>query len=218
MVTAGPTREPVDPVRYMSNRSSGKMGYAIAEAARDAGADVILLSGPVNLRRPVGIEVIDIETAEDLYRTTHANIDDVDLFIAAAAVADYRPAHIADKKIKKSESEMTINLVRNRDTLATVSALEKRPFCVGFAAETDEVAAYAKNKLENKKLDMIVANKVGDGVGFDSDDNTVEVFWGSGSKRFPTETKSSLAIQLVRLIAQRFAVASVGESASTATK
>jgi len=218
MVTAGPTREPIDPVRYITNRSSGKMGYAIAEAARDAGADVILLSGPVNLQKPADIQVIDIETAEDLYRAAHASIDDVDLFIATAAVADYRAAHIADNKIKKSESALTIELVRNPDTLATVSALDKRPFCVGFAAETDQVAAYAKNKLEKKKLDMIVANKVGENLGFDSDDNALEVFWENGSKRFPTATKSSLAIQLVRLIAEHFAIAAVGESPSTISK
>lgn len=204
MVSAGPTREPIDPVRYISNRSSGKMGYAIAEAARDAGARVILLSGPVNLGPPDGIELVNIETAQQLYDAAHENVSDADIFIAAAAVADYRPAEPARSKIKKSDDAMSLSLEKAPDTLAAISGLADRPFCVGFAAETNNVSDYARKKLEKKKLDMIVANEVGANLGFDADDNTVEVFWEGGSKRFPTAAKSTLAVQLVRLIAEHY--------------
>ena len=204
MISAGPTREALDPVRYITNRSSGKMGYAMAEAARDAGANVILLSGPVNLERPTGMTVIDIESADDLAQAAHDNAASADLFIAAAAVADYKPAQAADRKMKKSDEEMTIDLVRTPDTLAQVSALAKRPFCVGFAAETNDVREYAAKKMAKKNLDMIIANQVGEGLAFDQDDNAVHVMWGGGEQAFPTTSKRDLAVQLVKLIADRY--------------
>lgn len=204
MVTAGPTREAIDPVRYITNRSSGKMGYALAQAALDAGARVILVSGPVNLEPPAGAEVHRIESAKDLFAATHKHIDDVDIFIGAAAVADYRPEKTSAHKIKKSQAEMSIELVRAPDTLASVARLENAPFTVGFAAETDRVRDYARGKLQNKKLDMIVANKVGQNLGFETDDNAVEVFWRDGEKAFPRAAKSELARDLVALIAERY--------------
>jgi phosphopantothenoylcysteine decarboxylase/phosphopantothenate--cysteine ligase len=178
LVTAGPTREPIDPVRYITNRSSGKMGYAIAGAAAEQGA-----------RR--------VKTAEQMYAATHEHMDGVDIFIAAAAVSDYRPAEAAGQKIKKSAETMSIDLVRSPDILASVAALEDAPFTVGFAAETENVREYALGKLTNKKLDMIVANRVGDEHGFDSDDNAVDIYWQSGEESFPTTAKTALASQIV---------------------
>lgn len=204
MVTAGPTREAIDPVRYISNRSSGKMGYSVAEAARDAGAKVILISGPVNLPRPAGMDIIDIVSADQLLAAARKNIDGVDIFIAAAAVADYQPKQASANKIKKTDAHMSIDLVKAPDTLAVISALPQRPFCVGFAAETEKVKEYAKAKLSRKKLDMIVANKVGDNLGFDCDDNAVMVLWRTGDKSFPTTAKSSLAVELIELISERY--------------
>jgi len=204
MVTAGPTREAIDPVRYISNRSSGKMGYEVAVAARDAGARVILVSGPVNLARPVGIEVINIESAAQLLAAVQDNIEEVDIFIAAAAVADYQPQQARDNKIKKTDSHMTLDLVKAPDTLATISALANRPFCVGFAAETEKVSEYARGKLNRKKLDMIIANKVGADLGFDCDENAVEVFWRAGGKKYPKTSKAELATELVGLISERY--------------
>jgi phosphopantothenoylcysteine decarboxylase/phosphopantothenate--cysteine ligase len=205
MVTAGPTREAIDPVRYITNRSSGKMGYHVAEAARDAGARVILISGPVSLARPEGMDIIEIESAEQLLAAAKDNIDSVDIFVAAAAVADYQPEQRQKNKIKKNESRMAIDLVKAPDTLATISALAERPFCVGFAAETEKVREYALGKLAKKKLDMIIANKVGANLGFDSDENAVEVFWRTGEKKFPTSSKFTLAAELVELISERYA-------------
>ncbi len=205
LITAGPTREPIDPVRYISNRSSGKMGYAIARAAAAQGARVILISGPVSLDEPHGVEVVQVQTAEEMYRATHAHVGQADIFIAAAAVADYRPAATAEQKIKKTEAEMSIALVRSADILASVAALEDGPFTVGFAAETNDVEKYARGKLLRKKLDMIVANRVGRDCGFDVDDNTVEVFWDGGEHAFPTAAKTELASQIIELVADRYA-------------
>lgn len=204
IVTAGPTREAIDPVRYITNRSSGKMGYCMAEAARDAGAEVILISGPVSLPRPQGVNIIDIESATQLLAAAHDNVGNTDIFIAAAAVADYQPEEIKQQKIKKSDARMSIEFIKAPDTLASVSALPQRPFCVGFAAETENVKNYAKAKMQRKNLDMIIANKVGANLGFDCDDNSVEVFWPGGSKKFPIATKSSLAVDLVNLISERY--------------
>ena len=215
MVTAGPTREAIDPVRYITNRSSGKMGYRVAEAARDAGARVILVTGPVNLARPEGMDVIEIESAEQLFAAAHEHIADVDIFIAAAAVADYQPEQRHENKIKKTESHMSIELVKAPDTLAAISALPERPFCVGFAAETEKVSEYARGKLARKKLDMIIANKVGANLGFDCDENTVEVFWRTGERKFPTTSKSALAAELIELISERYED-SVGKPAAIA--
>jgi phosphopantothenoylcysteine decarboxylase/phosphopantothenate--cysteine ligase len=205
MVTAGPTREPIDPVRYITNRSSGKMGFEIARAAKDAGANVILISGPVSLNEPAGIERVRVETAEQMFAAAHEHIHGVDIFIAAAAVSDYRPLKRQQKKIKKTESAMQLDLVKSPDTLASVAKLADRPFTVGFAAETDQVRKYALAKLEDKDLDMIVANKVGADRGFDCDDNAVDVYWRGGEQGFPMAAKAELAGNLIQLIADRYA-------------
>ena len=204
LVTAGPTREPIDPVRYITNRSSGKMGYAMARAARAHGARVILVSGPVALDPPYGVDLHAVETAEQMYAKTHALIDDVDVFIAAAAVSDYRPAGSHTKKIKKTADTMSLELVRSPDILASVASLDPAPFTVGFAAETHDVETYAKAKLDNKRLDMIVANRVGADCGFDFDDNTVTVYWPGGEQAFAEAAKTELAEDLVALIAERY--------------
>ena len=204
LVTAGPTREPIDPVRYITNRSSGKMGYAVAAAAAAQGAKVILVSGPVSLTEPAGIELVHVKTAEQMYSATHERVGDVDIFIAAAAVSDYRPTDAAKQKIKKHEETMSIDLVRSKDILASVAALDAAPFTVGFAAETEKVRDYALGKLKDKKLDMIVANRVGDDCGFDRDDNTVEVYWQSGERAFTKAAKTELAYKIVQLVAERF--------------
>jgi len=204
VITAGPTREPIDPVRYITNRSSGKMGYAMARAAAAQGADVLLISGPVNLPNPPGVEVRNVLSAQDMYDMTHECIGDSDIFIAAAAVADYRPASLQEQKIKKHDESMSLDLVRCPDILASVAQLEAAPFTVGFAAETENVDDYARSKLEKKNLDMIIANRVGNDCGFDSDDNSVNVFWEDGEQRFPVARKAELAHDLVDLIARRF--------------
>ena len=204
VITAGPTREPIDPVRYISNRSSGKMGYAMARAAIAQEAEVVLISGPVNLPEPAGAEVRSVLSAQDMYEAAHHAMEDADIFISAAAVADYRPADIKEQKIKKNDESMSIDLVRCPDILASVAALDAGPFTVGFAAETEKVDDYARAKLEKKKLDMIIANRVGDDCGFDTDDNSVSVFWSDGERRFPTARKSELARNLIELVAQRF--------------
>ena len=206
LVTAGPTREAIDPVRYITNRSSGKMGYAIAAAARALGAHVTLVTGPVVLEEPRGIDVHKVETAEEMYAATHERIADSDIFIAAAAVSDYRPADRAEQKIKKTNDTMSLDLVRSPDILASVAALDDAPFTVGFAAETENVREYALGKLENKRLDMIIANRVGSDCGFDYDDNAAEALWGGGERTFPQMPKTELAYELVTLIAERFAL------------
>ncbi|HSG59410.1 MAG TPA: bifunctional phosphopantothenoylcysteine decarboxylase/phosphopantothenate--cysteine ligase CoaBC [Woeseiaceae bacterium] len=211
LVTAGPTREPIDPVRYISNRSSGKMGYAIASAAAAQGARVILVSGPVALPTPAGVELVSVTTAAEMYSATHEQIDGVDIFVGAAAVADYRPAEPSRKKIKKHDETLHVELVRTEDILASVAALETAPFTVGFAAETENDREYALGKLENKGLDMIVANRVGDDSGFDRDDNAAQVYWRGGERDFPTAAKAELADGIVQLVAERFA-ASRGEA------
>ena len=204
VITAGPTREPIDPVRYISNRSSGKMGYAMARAAAAQGADVVLISGPVNLPDPPGVEVRNVTTAQEMNDAAHDCAGAADIFIAAAAVADYRPASVKEQKIKKNDVSMTLDLVRCPDILASIADLDAGPFTVGFAAETEKVDEHARSKLEKKNLDMIIANRVGNDCGFDRDDNTVSVFWGDGEKRFPKAQKSALARDLIELIAQRY--------------
>ena len=204
VITAGPTREPIDPVRYISNHSSGKMGYALATAARDAGASVVLVSGPVNLPAPAGIEVRDVVTAEDMLRTSTGAVDEgCDLFIATAAVADYRPENFASDKIKKSSESMALPLIRNPDTLATIAGRLDAPFTVGFAAETSDVARYAKGKMQRKKLRMVVANDVSvPGLGFNSENNAVTVFWPNGQETIGPDTKKAIASRLVVLIGE----------------
>lgn len=222
LITAGPTREAIDPVRYISNHSSGKMGYALAGAARDAGANVILLSGPVDLAAPEGVEVVPIETAEELYAATHDRVAAADIFIAAAAVADYRPSSVAQDKIKKTQSDLSIDLVRNPDVLASVAKIADGPFTVGFAAETERLRDHALKKLKAKRLDMIIANEVGGGKAFGRDENAVHVFWSKGEREFPTRSKSQLAKELIELIVERYADgyggATVTELPSLATK
>jgi phosphopantothenoylcysteine decarboxylase/phosphopantothenate--cysteine ligase len=204
IVTAGPTREALDPVRYITNRSSGKMGYAMAAAARARGAKVTLISGPVSIPEPRGVDLIRVETAQEMHTATHERIGEADIFIAAAAVSDYRAADAASQKIKKTKDTMSLELVRSPDILASVAALHDAPFTVGFAAETNNVRNYALAKLENKSLDMIVANRVGRDCGFDHDDNAADVLWRGGERRFTKMAKTELAHELVDQITERY--------------
>jgi len=212
MITAGPTREPIDPVRFISNRSSGRMGYALAAAARDAGARVLLVSGPVSIPAPGGVERIDVETAKQMFAAVHERIEAVDIFIGAAAVADYQAAAVAAGKMKKSEAGLTLELKKNPDILASVARLAQRPFTIGFAAETDRLREYALGKLEQKNLDMIVANLVGRNRGFETERNAVEVYWPGGERKFPETGKPALARQLITLIAERYAASVAGRA------
>jgi phosphopantothenoylcysteine decarboxylase/phosphopantothenate--cysteine ligase len=183
------------------------MGYALAEAARAAGATVTLVSGPVSLAAPAGVEVVPVQTANDMLQAAAAEVDrGADLFIATAAVADYRPVSRADQKMKKSRESLSLELVRNPDTLATIAARENAPFTVGFAAETTDVAHYAMDKMKRKKLGMIVANDVSaPGIGFNSDDNAVTVFWPGGQQAIGPAAKRDIATALIALIADRMA-------------
>jgi len=205
VITAGPTREPIDPVRYISNHSSGKMGYALASAASAAGAEVTLISGPVALDAPVGVERHFVTTAQEMLDVSSEAVDKgCDLFIATAAVADYRPDFCADDKIKKSSDAMNVALVRNPDTLATIAGRADAPFTVGFAAETRDLERYALDKMSRKHLNMIVANDVSaPGLGFNSDDNAVTVFWPGGRESLGPESKTSLSRRLIALIANQ---------------
>jgi phosphopantothenoylcysteine decarboxylase/phosphopantothenate--cysteine ligase len=205
LLTAGPTRERIDPVRFISNRSSGKMGFALAAAARDAGAEVTLIAGPCSCATPPGVRRVDVESAADMLRATLANLDGVDIFVATAAVADYRPANPVESKIKKTSESMDIKMERTVDILATVAARSPRPFVVGFAAETDSVEQYARQKLLKKNLDMIAANEVGHDKVFEKDDNALLVLWRDGRQELPHAPKVTLARDLVALIAERFA-------------
>ena len=204
LITAGPTREAIDPVRYITNHSSGKMGYAIAQAAAKLGADVTLISGPVNLATPQQVQRIDVESASDMYQTVMQHAQSHDVFISCAAVADYRPQIVADQKIKKTDDseQMTLTMVKNPDIVASVAAMtEHRPFTVGFAAETQDVEKYARNKLINKNLDMICANDVSvAGQGFNSNDNALTVYWQGGEQALPLSSKAELARALMLLI------------------
>lgn len=205
LITAGPTREAIDPVRFLSNRSSGKMGYALARAAVDEGADVILVSGPVCLQPPPSVTVSLCQSAEDMYQQVMSHIKDQDIFIANAAVADYRLEAIAPQKIKKSTETMTLKLVKNPDILSAVAALDQKPFCVGFAAETHDLEQNARNKLTDKNLDMIAANSVeGAESGFDVDHNALSIFWSDGSQQLPRQSKSLIARQLIAIIAEKY--------------
>lgn len=202
LITAGPTREAIDPVRYISNHSSGKMGFALAEAAAEAGALVTLIAGPVALRTPERVTRVDVESAQQMFDAVMARCADSDIFIAAAAVADYRPERVAADKIKKqSAQEMTLTLVRNPDIVAAVAQGRPKPFTVGFAAETQRVREYARDKLERKNLDMIVANDVAEpGIGFNSDHNAVTVLWRDGEMDIGQRSKTLVARELIMLI------------------
>ncbi|MCL4155349.1 UNVERIFIED_CONTAM: hypothetical protein GTU68_065972 [Idotea baltica] len=204
VITAGPTQEPIDPVRFIGNRSSGKMGFAMASAAFEAGADVILIAGPVSLATPSGVTRIDVETAEQMHDAVAA-IASIDLFVGCAAVADYRPEHYQDLKIKKDNGQKQfISLVENTDIITTVAKRKPSPFVVGFAAETDKLADYAQEKMRQKGLDMVAANQVGKGLGFSVDTNALQVFWRQGSAVLPEALKSHLARDLMRLIIERY--------------
>jgi len=203
MITAGPTRERIDPVRFITNRSSGKMGFAVAEAAREAGAEVVLVSGPVNVATPPGVRRVDVETAEQMMNAVNEHVADTDIFIAAAAVSDYRPVQCASEKIKKTSDSLSLTLSRTTDILATVAARAPRPFVVGFAAETQNVERNALAKLEGKRLDMIAANQVGDNLAFDCEDNALTVYWPGGKQDLGHAPKRQLAAALVSLIAER---------------
>ncbi len=212
LMTVGPTREAIDPVRFIGNRSSGKMGYALAEALRACGALVTLVAGPTSAAAPLGIARVDIESALEMEAAVMARAAHCDLFIATAAVADYRPALASNSKLKKEAEEMTLQLVRNPDILSRVAALPRPPFTVGFAAETDDLEGYARGKLEAKGLSMMAANRVGDGsVGFESDENALLCLWPDGGRReLPLMSKPALATALADLIAERYAAQSAG--------
>ena len=204
LVTAGPTREAIDPVRYLSNRSSGKMGYAVAAAAAEAGARVVLVSGPVALAPPPRVERVSVETADEMRREILARTEGCDIFVAVAAVADYRPVETVGHKIKREAERLTLTLERTTDILAAVARLPCRPFIVGFAAETDELEANALKKLRAKGLDMVAANWVGqEGGGFESEENALSVYWEGGGRALPRARKAELGRALVELIAER---------------
>ncbi|MEM7400676.1 MAG: bifunctional phosphopantothenoylcysteine decarboxylase/phosphopantothenate--cysteine ligase CoaBC [Pseudomonadota bacterium] len=206
MITAGPTQEPIDPVRFISNRSSGKMGYALAEAAYDAGAKVQLISGPVAIQAPKGIEFVSISTAQDMFEAVQTSIKDQQIFISCAAVADYRPVSKQPEKIKKLHDDLSVELVRNPDIIMEVAKLDEKPFAVGFAAETRELEKYALQKLERKRLDMIAGNDVSDqSIGFDSAENALEIYWAGGHCSLERDTKTKIARRLISLIAERYA-------------
>jgi phosphopantothenoylcysteine decarboxylase / phosphopantothenate---cysteine ligase len=202
LITAGPTREPIDPVRFISNRSSGKMGFAVAQAARAAGAEVVMICGPVALATPPGIRRIDVESAADMLAAVQAEARPDDIFISTAAVADYRPAQAATQKIKKTEESLALQMARTTDIIGTLAAGQQRPaFVVGFAAETDTVEQNARTKMLRKNLDMIAANEVGHDKAFDCADNELIVLWRTGRKLLPRNAKTQLARELIELIA-----------------
>lgn len=207
LITAGPTREAIDPVRYLSNHSSGKMGFALARACVDAGALTTLIAGPVSLPTPARVQRVDVVSAQAMFDAVMAAINETDIIIAAAAVADYRPVTVATDKIKKQAADaLTLELVKNPDIIASVAASGRAVFTVGFAAETQQVAQYARDKMQRKKLDMIVANDVSQpGIGFSSDDNAATVFWQNGEQVFPAMSKQQLAQNIIQRIATQVA-------------
>ncbi|HET8729485.1 MAG TPA: bifunctional phosphopantothenoylcysteine decarboxylase/phosphopantothenate--cysteine ligase CoaBC [Moraxellaceae bacterium] len=202
VITAGPTREALDPVRYISNHSSGKMGFALAAAAAEAGARVTLVAGPVHLPTPSRVTRINVTSALEMLAAVEQAVDAADIFIATAAVADYRPLHVAGQKIKKSADTLSVEMVKNPDIVATVASRSPRPFVLGFAAETEKVVEHARDKLVRKRLDMIACNDVARGdIGFQSDDNAVTVLWADGERTLGKASKSAIARQLVELVA-----------------
>ena len=221
LITAGPTQEAIDPVRYISNKSSGKMGFAIAEAAIQLGARVTLIAGPVSLSCSDSIQRIDVVTAEQMHKAAITAASDSDVFISVAAVSDYRIEKIAEQKIKKNDEQMQLTLIRNPDILKSVSHMQDRPFCVGFAAETDQVREHALGKLERKSLDMIAANHVAqaDNPVFGSDTNALDVYWAGsdGHKHIASANKSVVARALLELIAQRLTASALSRTATNTT-
>ena len=206
VIDAGPTYEDIDPVRFLGNRSSGKMGFAIAEACIEEGANVILIAGPVALATPAGVaRRVDVRSALQMRDAVMKAIDEADIFIATAAVADWRVAGYSLRKIKKGASGAPVlELVENPDILAEVAARNPRPFVVGFAAETDHVIEHAREKLERKKLDMLAANHVDENLGIGADDNALELIWPGGSETLPRASKAELAKTLVARIAMHY--------------
>ncbi|MEH0690628.1 bifunctional phosphopantothenoylcysteine decarboxylase/phosphopantothenate--cysteine ligase CoaBC [Vibrio cholerae] len=209
LITAGPTREAIDPVRYISNHSSGKMGFALAGEAAALGARVTLIAGPVSLSTPSGVTRIDVQSAQEMYDAALEHARSHDVFIGCAAVADYRPHQVATQKIKKTDQSdaMSIEMVKNPDIVASVAALnEHRPFTVGFAAETQDVAHYAKSKLAKKNLDLICANDVSvAGQGFNSNDNAITVYWKEGEQSLTLASKQDIATQILTIINDKLA-------------
>ncbi|MEW6331478.1 MAG: bifunctional phosphopantothenoylcysteine decarboxylase/phosphopantothenate--cysteine ligase CoaBC [Pseudomonadota bacterium] len=204
LVTAGPTWEAIDPVRGLTNRSSGKMGYAVAQAAMEAGARVTLISGPTALPDPERVHTLRVESAQEMLNAVNDHIADADIFIAVAAVADYRPARTADGKIKKTQEKLTLELERTPDILASVAARRPAPFTVGFAAETENLEQYARRKLEAKKLDLVAANRVGEDYGFIADENSLLLVERESVTELPLQPKTKLARALIRHIATRY--------------
>lgn len=205
MVTAGPTWEAIDPVRGLTNKSSGKMGYAVAQAAMEAGARVILVSGPVALPEPERMQVVRVISAQEMHDAVHAHVSTAHIFIGVAAVADYRPAQPAPQKIKKSAEHLTLELVRNPDILASVATLERRPFTVGFAAETENIENNARKKLTDKNLDLVCANRVGVvDSGFNADTNSLLLIDATGVTALPAADKSQLARALIHHISRKY--------------
>ncbi len=207
LITAGPTRERIDPVRFISNRSSGKMGFAVAQAAREAGAEVVLVTGPVSLPTPMGVRRVDVESAADMLTAVLREVAGTDIFISTAAVADYRPAAPVEQKIKKTSDTLDVAMERTVDVLATVAARPERPFVVGFAAETESVEQHARTKLMKKNLDMIAANEVGHDKAFDCEDNQLVVLWRNGREDLGSASKLTLARRLISLIARSYEAA-----------
>jgi len=205
LITAGPTREAIDPVRYISNHSSGRQGYALAIAAMEAGADVILISGPTQLAPPDRISLIDVVSARNMHEAVMSNIENCDIFIGVAAVADFRPSHYTEQKIKKHGQDIAhIELTLNPDIVASVANAKPKPFTVGFAAETENLDVYAKEKLIKKNLDMVIANDVSDArIGFNSEDNATTIFWEGGQSILPLMSKQQISIKIINLIAEQ---------------
>ena len=206
LITAGPTQEPIDPVRFITNRSSGKMGYSLAEAAIESGAKVTLISGPVNLKPPTNCNLVEIKTAKEMYESVMHHIKGMDVYIGTAAVSDYSPAHINESKLKKdgSNAAMTLQLIENQDILKSVSELNDRPYVVGFAAETEDLIENAEKKLKNKKLDLIVANDVSDKeIGFDSDQNEVTLITHKGKELIQRQNKKKISKKIIDFISKR---------------
>ena len=216
LITAGPTRERIDPVRFISNRSSGKMGFAVAQAAREAGATVVLVAGPVSLATPAGVTRVDVESAADMLSAVLRELPGTDIFISTAAVADYRPAQAATQKIKKSSETLDLSMERTTDVLATVAARPERPFVIGFAAETEAVEQNARTKLMKKNLDMIAANEVGHDKAFDCEDNQLVVLTRSGRHDLGRAGKLTLARALIALVAQESAARGSARKRGTA--
>jgi len=204
VVTAGPTQEAIDPVRFVGNRSSGKMGFALAEAFVRQGAEVVLVSGPVALSTPPGVRRINVQTALQMHKAVFDNMERTDIFASCAAVADYRPERSEKQKIKKAAEKLVLGMVKNPDILAEVAALKDGPFTLGFAAETENLVENARAKLRAKKLDMLAANPVGDDLGFERDDNALLVIWPGGEKQLPVQDKRKLAQSLLDVLEQQY--------------